>query len=208
MGWLFHAILVDDNRLHLPEGRMETGEVTKILRRIQFGEQDALDELIPLVYGELRRRAARCLRHERGSHTLQPTALVHEAYLQLVGNQRIRWQDRAHFFAVAGRLMRRILVDHARARLARKRGGGRTRITLSAALSDDRPLLDLLVLDDALERLATLDARQASIVELRVLAGMTVEETAEAIGVSPRTVKSDWQMARAWLSRELRRSPM
>lgn len=185
---------------------MKTGDVTKILGRIQSGEPNALNELIPLVYGELRRLAARSLRRERDAHTLQPTALVHEAYVRLVGNQRLRWQDRAHFYAVAGRLMRRILIDYARARHAQKRGGG-TQLTLSSAVLEDRPVLDALVLDDALDRLATVDERQASIVELRVFAGMTVEETAEAVGVSPRTVKSDWQMARAWLSRELRRSP-
>jgi RNA polymerase sigma factor (TIGR02999 family) len=185
---------------------MTAGDITALLGRIQSGQPGAVDELIPLVYRELRRRAAAHLRRERAGHTLQPTALVHEVYLRLVGTDGVSWQNRAHFYAVAGRLMRRILIDHARARRARKRDGGSAVLLSDDIDSKEAPLLDALVLDEALDRLAVLDARQASIVELRVFGGMTVEETAEALGVSARTVKSDWQMARAWLSRALRPS--
>jgi RNA polymerase sigma factor (TIGR02999 family) len=159
---------------------------------------------MPLVYDRLRQLARRHLARERAGHTLQPTALVHEAYLRLAGHHRIQWQDRGHFLALAATTMRRVLVSHARGRLAEKRGGG------GAALSlDDVPAPaveraeELVALDDALEALAAFDPRQARVVELRYFGGLTVEETAAALGVSPATVKLDWSLARAWLRREL-----
>ena len=166
----------------------------------------ASPDLVAMVYGELRRLAAAALRRERPEHTLQPTALVHEAFMRLAGVDDTRWHDRDHFIAAAARAMRRVLVDHARTRNAVKRGDGESRVSLdgidvpAAATS-----VDLVALDTTLERLAALDARQARIVELRFFAGLTVEETAALIGTSPRTVKREWQMARAWLARELGR---
>lgn len=186
-------------------GAAEPGEVTRLLHEMRGGNQDALNELLPLVYRELRHQAARYLRGEGRGHTLQPTALVHEAYLRLIENPNIQWQNRAHFCAVAARLMRRILVDHARTRGAQKRGGAATRVTLDDPASPAEPrFVDLLILDESLSRLADRDARQAQIVELRVFGGLSVDEAAGVLDVSPRTVKSDWQMARAWLTRELR----
>jgi RNA polymerase sigma factor (TIGR02999 family) len=181
------------------------GDVTQLLQRAREGDRLALDELIPVVYRELKDQAAHQLRHEQHHLTLQPTALVHEAYLRLLNNQRIQWQDRAHFFAVAAQMMRRILVDHARARGAAKRGHGATCVPLddAAGEGEQERLIDILMLDDVLTRLAAIDSRQVQVVEMRVFAGFTVDETAAALGVSPRTVKADWQMARAWLSREL-----
>ena len=168
------------------------------------GDRKALDRLVPLVYSELKRRAGAQLARERGSHTLQPTALVHEAFLRLVDQRSAQWQNRAQFFGVAAQLMRRILVDHARARAAAKRGGDAVRISFDdageAAVS---PETDVLLLNQALERLAALDGRQARVVELRYFAGLTVEEVAAVLGVSQITVKRDWTMARAWLYREL-----
>lgn len=183
------------------------GHVTQLLHQARSGDPDALERLVPLVYGELRRQAAGQLHQEAGPRPLQPTELVHEAYLQLTDNRRIQWQDRAHFFAVSATLMRRILVDHARARQAQKRGGDVTHLTLGHAEdeTDQRAdLVEVLMLDETLHRLSVLDPRQVQVVELRVFAGLSVEEIATALGVSPRTIKSDWQMARAWLSRELR----
>jgi RNA polymerase sigma-70 factor (ECF subfamily) len=183
------------------------GHVTQLLHQARSGDPDALERLVPLVYAELRRQAARQLHQEAGPRPLQPTELVHEAYLQLTDNRRIQWQDRAHFFAVSATLMRRILVDQARARQAQKRGGDVTHLTLSHAEDETEQradLVDLLMLDDTLKRLSVLDPRQVQVVELRVFAGLSVEEIATALDVSPRTIKSDWQMARAWLSRELR----
>jgi RNA polymerase sigma factor (TIGR02999 family) len=162
--------------------------------------------MFPVVYDELRRLASLALRRERADHTLQPTALVHEAFLRLAGTPDAPWQNRAHFVAMAARVMRRVLVDHARGRNARKRGSGEVRISLDdvdvpAATSG----VDLIALDEVLGRLAELDARQARIVELRFFGGLTVEETAVLIDASDRTVKREWQMARAWLKRELAR---
>jgi RNA polymerase sigma factor (TIGR02999 family) len=158
-----------------------------------------------LLYGELRALAADFLRRERSDHTLQPTALVHEAWIRLSAQAGSPWNDRAHFFAIAAQAMRRILIDHARRRGADKRGGGLQRITLASGITP--PLasteVDLLALDDALVRLAALDERQARVVELRFFAGLTVEEVAVALGVSARTVASEWRLARAWLSRAL-----
>ncbi len=182
------------------------GEVTRILRAWSSGDPRALDRLIPLVYGELRRLASRYLRKERPDHTLQPTALVHEAYLRLVGQRRVSWQNRAHFFGVAAQLMRRILVDHARRRLATKRRGQTARGQPQPAdwPSDHRPE-DLLAVDEALDRLSVMDPRQGRVVELRFFSGLPVEETAVVLGISPATVKREWSIAKAWLSREFRR---
>lgn len=163
-----------------------------------------LDALLPLVYAELRRLAAGYLRREKPGQTLQPTALVHEAYLRLMKDRPDRWQNRAHFCAIAAHSMRQILIERARARGAAKRGGARPRVTLDEALvaGNDRSI-DLLALDEALERLAALDPEQARLVELRFFGGLTVEETADAMNISPATVKRHWTVAKAWLSREL-----
>jgi RNA polymerase sigma factor (TIGR02999 family) len=181
--------------------------VTDLLAAWRTGNEQALHQLMPLVYDELRRIARRHLRRERAGLTIQATALVNEAYVRLLDAQRVQWRDRAHFFAMASRLMRRVLVDHARARLAAKRGGGGTRVTLDDVpepASDPAP--DLLALDDALETLATVDARKARVVELRVFGGLTVEETATALDISPDTVGRDWNFAKSWLRRELNMS--
>jgi RNA polymerase sigma factor (TIGR02999 family) len=161
---------------------------------------------MPLVQAELRRIAARCMRGERAGHTLQATALVNEAYVRLLDAKRVRWQDRAHFFAMSARLIRRVLVDHARARLYKKRGGGARQVTLVEAHggSDERPH-DVLVLHDALDALGRVDERKAQVVELRFFGGLGVEETAHALGVSRETVMRDWKMAKAWLQREMTR---
>ncbi|HSK08406.1 MAG TPA: sigma-70 family RNA polymerase sigma factor [Vicinamibacterales bacterium] len=180
------------------------GELATLVHNARGGEQAAVAELVPIVYGELRRTAARYLRHERPGQTLQATALVHEAYLRLLKDQDLSFQNRAHFLGIAARSMRQILVEHARARDARKRGGGGQRITLVEALAAEEPRqVDLLALDEALERLNALEPRQARLVELRFFGGLTNEETAEALEVSPATVKRDWAIARAWLFREL-----
>ncbi|MCA9309650.1 MAG: sigma-70 family RNA polymerase sigma factor [Phycisphaerales bacterium] len=181
-------------------------EVTQILHDLSGGEGDAANRLLPLVYDELRALAAGYLRHERSDHTLQPTALVHEAYLRMVDQTSVTWQNRSHFFGIAAQAIRRILVDHARARHALKRGGKRLRMTLNEELAGgDDPELDLLAIDDALHKLKDLSDRQCRIVELRFFSGLSVEEVAEILGVSPRTVKGDWRVARAWLKRELGR---
>jgi RNA polymerase sigma factor (TIGR02999 family) len=179
--------------------------VTALLIRWGEGDPRALDELTPLVYAELKRLAQRHLRRERRGHTLQATALVHEAFVRLVDQREMAWQNRAQFFAIAARLMRRLLVDHARARAAKKRGGAAVPVTLELDREVAQPErgVDLLRLDDALERLAALDETQARIVELRYFAGLTIEQTAEAVGSSPATVKREWTHARAWLRRQL-----
>lgn len=175
-------------------------DVTSLLRKLADGHSDAAAELIPLIYSELRRLAAGHLRHERPDHTLQPTALVHEAYLRLVAQRNVAWQSRAHFFAVASTLMRRILVDYARRQLRAKRGGGRSNVSLEQAVlfSPDRPD-QMLSLDECLGKLEKLDARQSRIVELRYFGGLTVEEAAEVLGVSPTTVRREWTSAKAYL---------
>jgi len=178
-------------------------DVTQLLDRWTGGDQQALNDLLPVVYEELRRLAGSYLNRERSGHTLQSTALVHEAYLRLV-DQEVTWQNRAHFFGIAAQVMRRILVDHARARNAAKRGDG-LRITFDErvmAISEDRDF-DVLVLDRALNELSHLDQQQGKIVELRFFAGLSIEETAEALNISTATVKRDWAMARAWLSRSV-----
>jgi RNA polymerase sigma factor (TIGR02999 family) len=183
---------------------IQPGEVTQILHEFRLGNRDAHDRLVPLVYRELRRIAGTHLRRESATHSLQPTALVHEAYMRLIDITQIEWQDRAHFFSVASTLMRRILVDHARANRARKRGGGEDTLCLNEALlpSPGRAP-EILALDDALNELANLDERQAKIVEMRFFAGMTEEETGDVLGISVRTVKRDWRVAKAWLYKEL-----
>ncbi len=178
--------------------------ITHLLKEWSAGDPRALDRLTPLVYEELRHQAARYLRRERRSHTLQTTALIHEAYLRLIDAKDMHWQSRAHFFAIAANLMRRILVDHARRRDADKRGGSRVRVQLDEALAvADEADVDLLAIDEALDRLAVIDPQQARVVELRFFSGLSVEETAAALGVSPKTVKRDWSVARAWLRREI-----
>lgn len=181
-------------------------QATQLLHQMQAGDKKAPEKLLPLVYDEFRNLARHYLAQERPNHTLQPTALVHEAYMKLVDQSRVNWQGRTHFFAVAAQAMRRILVDHARAHLRIKRGGGAHRITLdeAVALSPKREE-DVIALDEALEKLAKLDQRQAKVVELRFFAGLSVEEVANALEVSKRTVEADWTMARAWLLRELSR---
>jgi len=168
------------------------------------GGNDALQRLIPLVEAELHRIARRCMQHERSHHTLQATALLNEAYLRLVNVRRVHWQDRAHFLAMSARLMRRVLVDHARARGYQKRGGGAVRITLVEAVGGtDERQLDVVALDDALDALQTFDSRKARIVELRFFGGLTVEETGAVLGVSSDTVSREWKLAKAWLMREV-----
>lgn len=182
-------------------------DVTQLLIAWREGKQGALDDLMPLVYSELRRLAAYYLRRERPDHTLAPTALVHEAYLKLVDQNRIQWQSRAQFFGVAAQMIRRILVDHARGHQAQKRGAGALTVTLDEALGvSDGKDLDILALDDALQALAKIDEQQSRIVELRFFGGLSIEETAEVAGVSPATVKREWTVARAFLFREMTRA--
>lgn len=182
--------------------------LTTLLSQVSAGDEDAAASLFSLVYDELRRLARSALRHERPDHTLQPTALVHEAYLRLADQPESRWENRAHFLAVAARAMRRILVDHARGHKAIKRGSGDARFALqdvATSAVDPGQDLDLVILDEALARLSAIDPRQARIVELRFFGGLSVEETATAVGASTRTVKRDWHLARAWLKREMAR---
>jgi RNA polymerase sigma factor (TIGR02999 family) len=178
--------------------------VTRLLVAWGNGDRAALDRLMPLVHTELRRLARHYISRERPGHTLQSTALVNEAYLRLVEQESMRWENRTHFFGIAAHLMRQILVDHARSRQAAKRGGGQYRLSLSRVdRSASAPDLDLLALDEALGRLEALDPQKSRIVELRYFGGLGIEETAEVIGISPATVKRDWSMARAWLRSEL-----
>lgn len=182
-------------------------QVTQLLLAWSQGERAALDELVPLVYEELRRLAHRYMAGERPDHTLQTTALVNEAYLRLIDLRQVQWEDRAHFFALSAQLMRRILVEFARARGAGKRGGGVPKVSVDEALLGP-PLQsqDLVALDDALTAMAAVDPRQSQVVELRFFGGLTVEETAEALQVSPQTVLRDWKLAKAWLRREMRKA--
>lgn len=179
--------------------------VTTLLRAWRRGDPAAFERLTPLVYDELRRRARHYLRGERPNHTLRPTALVHEVYLRMVDIDEVDWQDRTHFFAIAARQMRRILVDSARARRYQKRGGGAASVTFTEALAVSRSTPDLVALDDALNLLAEKDDRKARVVELRFFGGLTNEEIASALRISTDTVTRDWQMAKLWLRRELRR---
>jgi RNA polymerase sigma factor (TIGR02999 family) len=183
---------------------METGSVTMLLQKAADGDRHAADLLFPALYEELRSLADRHLRRERRDHTLQTTALVNEAYLKMIGDERTRWQNRTHFFALASQAMRRILVNHATRRGRQKRGGGQGRIQLEegAAMDLERDL-DLVALDEALKELAKLDERKSRIVELRFFGGMNIEETAEALHCAPATVKRDWTFAKTWLLREV-----
>ena len=181
-----------------------TQTVTQLLLAWSDGDATALDRLLPFVETELRRLASYHMRREGVAHTLQTTALVNELYLKLVDQRQAKWQNRAHFFAVAAQLMRRILVDHARRRDADKRGGSQIKLPLDEALAAaDETDVDLLAIDEALDRLSAIDEQQARVVELRFFSGLSVEETAAALGVSPKTVKRDWAVARAWLRREI-----
>jgi RNA polymerase sigma factor (TIGR02999 family) len=184
------------------------GEVTHLLSELKQGNREAENRLIPLVYNELRRIAALYLRRENVNHSLQPTALVHEAYLRLTKLQQVDWQGHSHFFAVSATLMRRILVDHARARQAKKRGEGWGVVTLDLAIFPTRESSpEIVALNEALEKLSRLDARQSKIVELRFFVGMSEEETGHVLGISARTVKRDWRVAKAWLYHELKCKP-
>jgi RNA polymerase sigma factor (TIGR02999 family) len=194
---------VHSGTLHPLRPVTEPADVTTLLRAWRSGNQSALDRMVPLVYDELRAIAARLMRGERADHTLQATALVHEAYARLVSAD-VDWRDRSHFFAVAARQMRRILVDHAKARSRAKRGGGGARLTLEESISvAAEPTEGLVELDEALERLAQHDQRKAQVVELHFFGGLTYDETAEALGISPATVDRDLRFAKAWLYREL-----
>ena len=186
-------------------GEQSTQGVTRLLREAQAGDRAALDELLPLVYRELRQIAARHLAQERPGHTLQATALVHEAYMRLIDQHSVDWRNRAHFFSIAAEMMRRVLVNHAVGRRAQKRGAGETLLSLDEVVSfPNRQDVDLILLDEALKRLAGLDALQARIVELRFFAGLTVEEVAEVLGVSDSEVKREWRSAKAWLTTQLK----
>lgn len=180
-----------------------TQEVTQLLAKLSDGDRSALDDLLPLVYDELRRLADRYLRRERSDHTLQATALVNEAYLRLV-DQNVPWQNRAHFFGVAAEMMRRILVDHARSHQAQKRGSGGIKLSLDEAINmSDERATDLISLDDALNALAEFDPQKSRIVELRFFAGLSIEETAKVLGIGTATVIRQWKMAKAWLYHEV-----
>lgn len=186
----------------------DPSEASQLLGEIRSGNQGAAERLLPLVYEELRRLAAAYLAGERTGHTLQPTALVHEAFLGMVGPGRQPWEGRSHFFAVAARAMRNILVNHAQAARAQKRGGGRTRIGLDPGLlASPVPEVDALALSEVIDRLAALDARKARLVEMRFFGGMTMPEAAEALGVSVSTAEADWRFARAWLAKALSDEP-
>jgi RNA polymerase sigma factor (TIGR02999 family) len=197
-------ILWEVNEVQMQRMDPTPGEITQLLIQVTQGNHEAESRLIPLVYNELRRLARRYMRNERPDHTLQATALVHEAYLRLTNQKDADWQNRAHFFAVAAQMMRRILVDHARAHRAQKRGGREPKVSLDEALAfteDDSERV--MAIDEALTRLAERDPRLGRNVELRFFAGLTDEEVAEALGVSIRTVKRDWRVAKAWLRGEL-----
>jgi RNA polymerase sigma factor (TIGR02999 family) len=181
-------------------------DVTQLLISWGKGDKQALDKLMPLVYGELHRIASRYLRRERKGHTLQTTALINEAFLRVVDQNSVNWQNRAQFFGVAAQMMRRILVDHARSHLYAKRGGGAQKLTLDEAIAMPQERdFELVALDDALTTLAAIDPQQSRIIELRFFGGLTIEETADVLGISPATVKRDWNMAKAWLYGEIKR---
>src|SRR5262245_3739846 len=181
-------------------------DVTRLLKAWSGGDRQALDELMPALYSEIRKLAGSYLRRERPDHTLQATALVNEAYMRLVDQREVQWQNRAHFFGIAAQIMRRILVDHARMQKAEKRGRGQSPIVIDEAFDVADRQLDFVAVDDALKTLAELDPRQAQIVELRFFGGLSIEETAEVTKLSPATIKREWASARAWLRRELERS--
>ena len=181
------------------------GDVTLLLAQLREGNQEAANQLFPLLYDELHRMAGGYMQHERPGHTLQATALVNEAYMRLVGTDHAQWENRAHFFAIAAHTMRQVLVAYAVRRHAGKRGGADARevdIDAELLVAEDR-LEDVIVVDEVLQRLARIDPRQCQLIELRFFSGMSVEETAEVMGISPTTVKRDWRLAKAWLNREL-----
>ena len=182
-------------------------DISRLLREWSDGDRAALEELLPLVYDELHRQAARYLRRERVGHTLQTTALIHEAYLRLIDQRDVHWQSRTHFFAIAAQMMRRVLIDYARAKHREKRGGDDVRLSLDAAhlVATDEDSVDLIALDQALNRLAEMDEQQARVVELRYFGGLSLEETAEVLHISRATTARDWEVAKAWLRRELTR---
>jgi RNA polymerase sigma-70 factor (ECF subfamily) len=183
----------------------ENPDVTLLLSALTRGDDGAASKLIPVVYAELRRLAGSYMRRERTDHTLQATALVHEAYLKLVEQRSVNWQSRAHFFGVAAQLMRRILIDHARGHTRQKRGGDDQKVSLDEALIFSEQQADeLLAVDDSLNQLAKIDPRQAKVVEMRFFGGLSIEEAAEALQVSPKTVKRDWSVAKAWLYADLK----
>lgn len=183
-------------------------EVTQLLVKLTDGNTQAIEDLLPLIYDELRNLAGKYLRRERVSHTLQPTALVHEAYLRLIDQTQVKWQNRAHFFGVAANIMRRILVDHARRTKAEKRGGDAEKLPIEEEILvvSNEKSVELLALDEALENLAKIDPQKSKIVELRYFGGLSVEETAEVMGVSAITVKRQWRMAKAWLYGQIART--
>ncbi|MGH9512524.1 MAG: sigma-70 family RNA polymerase sigma factor [Terriglobales bacterium] len=201
---MLHTAVCTDGR---PEVEQVKGEITELLVRFRERDPQAEAQLIPLIYDELRRQAHRCLNRERGDHTLQPTALVHEVFLRMASETQPPWQSRAHFFGVAARLMRQILVDHARRHQSLKRGGscGRSSLEEELVVYSVERSAELLALDDALCRLAEQDERQSRIVEMKFFAGLDIEEIAKVLEISPRTVKRDWTMARAWLHQEMAR---
>jgi RNA polymerase sigma factor (TIGR02999 family) len=184
----------------------DSGEITRLLGQLHDGNHQAASELVPLIYSELHQLAASCMRRERPSHTLQATALVHEAYIRLLGQRDVDWQNRSHFFGIAAQVMRRVLLDYARKHHAVKRGGAHDKFRVDEALlvAEDR-LEAVLTIDESLSRLEKIDGRQSRIVELRYFAGLNVDETAAALGISTATVKREWQFAKAWLQREMDR---
>jgi RNA polymerase sigma-70 factor, ECF subfamily len=186
----------------------DANRVTKLLIELGKGDERPLDEILPLVYDELRRLARGYMARERSDHTLQPTALLHEAYLRLVDQKKVDWRNRSQFFGLAANMMRRILANHARDRVAEKRGGGVERVTLSmAGGAFEQPGLDIIELDNALSKLAAMDERQSRVVEMKFFAGLTSEEIASALGISTATVEREWTFARTWLFNELRGTP-
>jgi RNA polymerase sigma-70 factor, ECF subfamily len=188
-----------------PPEMSEGDEVTLLLSALTRGDDGAASKLIPVVYGELRKLAGSYMRKERVDHTLQATALVHEAYLKLVEQRSVNWQSRAHFFGIAAQIMRRILIDHARGHTREKRGGEQRKVSLDEAfIFAEQRADELLAVDDSLNQLAKFDPRQARVVELRFFGGLSVEEAAEVLGVSPKTVKRDWSVAKAWLYADLK----
>ncbi len=181
-----------------------SGEVTRLLAKLRAGKEDAAAELAPLIYQELHRLAAACMRRERPEHTLQPTALVNEAYIRLVGQRDVQWQNRSHFYGIAAQVMRRVLLDYARKRKSGKRGGQVKKLQFDEDLfATDQQLEAALAVDECLQRLEKIDAQQSRVVELRFFGGLSVEETAEVLGISTATVKREWQFAKAWLQREM-----
>jgi RNA polymerase sigma factor (TIGR02999 family) len=205
----YNALAAPSLKIHFHNYMAPPTEVTRLLRNAQAGDKAALDELLPLVYNELRRLAASHLRRERANHTLQPTALVHEAYLRLVDQREVDWRNRAQFFGLAAEMMRRILVNHALSRNAARRGGSEPRIVLDAA-SDVavETEVNLVLLDEALSRLGKVDPAQCRIVELRYFGGLTIEETADVLNLSSATIKREWRTARAWLFQQISSVPV